>query len=256
VVGPPSRLPSAAGFLLQREIEALGGLLGSPARPFVAVVGGAKVADKLGVLKALLHRVDALLVGGGMAFTFLAAAGHDVGGSMIDPDHIDECAALLASGKRILLPSDIVALEPGASFGCDCTDGAVRVVGNDVPSGWCGLDIGPASVATYAETIATAGTVLWNGPMGVFEDSRFAAGTAGVARAVATCDGFTVVGGGDSAAAVDELGLDGQISFISTGGGASLELLEYGDLPGLAALRGAPNAPAVVAPASGDPATQ
>ena len=175
---------------------------------------------------------------------------------MIDPDHVDECAALLASGKRILLPSDIVALEPGASFGCDCSDGAVRVVGNDIPDGWCGLDIGPATVATYAETIGTAGTVLWNGPMGVFEDSRFAAGTAGVARAVATCDGFTVVGGGDSAAAVDELGLDGQISFISTGGGASLELLEYGDLPGLAALRGAPNAPAAVVTASGDPATQ
>ena len=256
VVGPPTELPSAAGYLLQREIEVLGGLLGSPKRPFVAVVGGAKVADKLGVLNALLDRVDALVVGGGMAFTFLAAAGHDVGGSMIDPDHVDECAALLASGKRILLPSDIVALEPGASFGCDCTDGAVRVVGNDIPDGWCGLDIGPATVATYAETIGTAGTVLWNGPMGVFEDSRFAAGTAGVARAVATCDGFTVVGGGDSAAAVDELGLDGQISFISTGGGASLELLEYGDLPGLAALRGAPNAPAAVVTASGDPATQ
>jgi phosphoglycerate kinase len=254
VVGPPTRLPSAAGFLLQREIEALGGLLGAPARPFVAVVGGAKVADKLGVLKALLRRVDALIVGGGMAFTFLAAAGHDVGRSMVDPDHIDECAALLASGKRILLPTDIVALEPGALFGCGCSDGEVRVVGNDVPDGWCGLDIGPATMDAYAEAIATAGTVLWNGPMGVFEDSRFGAGTAGVARAVAQCDGFTVVGGGDSAAAVDELGLDDQISFISTGGGASLELLEYGDLPGLAALRGAPNAPAP-GPRSGEDPT-
>ncbi len=244
VVGPPSRLPSAAGFLLQREIEALGGLLGSPARPFVAVVGGAKVADKLGVMKALLHRVDTLIVGGGMAFTFLAAAGHHVGGSMVDPDRIDECAALLASGKRILLPTDIVALEPGAAFGCDCSEGEVRLVQHDVPDGWCGLDIGPATVEAYAAAIGTAGTVLWNGPMGVFEDDRFAAGTAGVARAVAECDGYTVVGGGDSAAAVDQLGLDGQISFISTGGGASLELLEYGDLPGLAALRGAPNAPA------------
>ncbi len=243
VVGPPSRLPSAAGFLLQREIEALGGLLGSPARPFVAVVGGAKVADKLGVLQALLHRVDVLVVGGGMAFTFLAAAGHHVGGSMVDPDRIDECAALLASGKRILLPTDIVALEPGAAFGCDCSGGEVRVVEEDIPDGWCGLDIGPATVGAYAETISAAGTVLWNGPMGVFEDTRFAAGTAGVARAVAECDGYTVVGGGDSAAAVDQLGLDRQISFISTGGGASLELLEYGDLPGLAALRGAPNAP-------------
>ncbi len=244
VVGPPSRLPSAAGFLLQLEIEALGGLLGAPARPFVAVVGGAKVADKLGVLKALLQRVDVLVVGGGMAFTFLAAAGHDVGGSMIDVDRIGDCAALLESGKRILLPTDIVALEPGANFGCDCNEGEVRVVGNDIPAGWHGLDIGPATVEAYAETIGNAATVLWNGPMGVFEDSRFSAGTAGVARAVAGCEGFTVVGGGDSAAAVDELGLDGQIDFISTGGGASLELLEYGDLPGLAALRAAPNAPA------------
>jgi phosphoglycerate kinase len=243
VVGPPTRLPSAAGFLLQLEIEALGGLLGTPARPFVAVVGGGKVGDKLGVLKALLHRVDVLVVGGAMAFTFLAAAGHDIGGSMIDVDRIDDCASILASGKQILLPTDIVALEPDADFGCDCSEGEVRVVGNDVPAGWRGLDIGPATVEAYAKAIGTAATVLWNGPMGVFEDSRFCAGTTGIARAVAECRGFTVVGGGDSAAAVDELGLDGQIDFISTGGGASLELLEYGDLPGLAALRGAPNAP-------------
>ena len=255
VVGPPARLPSAAGFLLQREIEALGGLLGAPARPFVAVVGGAKVADKLGVLKALLHRVDVLVVGGGMAFTFLAAAGHDVGGSMIDRDRIDDCAALLRSGKRILLPTDIVALEPDADFGCNCSEGEVRVVGKNVPAGWSGLDIGPATVASYAATIGTAATVLWNGPMGVFEDSRFAAGTAGVARAMAGCAGFTVVGGGDSAAAVDELGLDDQIDFISTGGGASLELLEYGDLPGLAALRGASNAPVPRAASPTVPAT-
>ena len=245
VVGPPTELPSAAGFLLQREIEALGGLLGEPERPFVAVVGGAKVADKLGVMKALLERVDSLVVGGGMAFTFLAAAGHDVGGSLVDPDRIDDCAALLRSGKPILLPTDIVALEPGASFGCDCRDGEVRTVGDDVPSGWQGLDIGPQTVEAYAREISGAGTVLWNGPMGVFEDSRFCAGTAGVAHAVAECDGFTVVGGGDSAAAVDELGLAEEIGFISTGGGASLELLEYGDLPGLAALRGASNAPRV-----------
>ena len=243
VVGPPTRLPSAAGFLLQREIEALGKLLGDPARPFVAVVGGAKVADKLGVLEALLQRVDILIVGGGMAFTFLAAAGHTVGGSMVDPDRIEDCAALLASGKQILLPTDIVALEPGATFGCDCSGGEVRVVGEEVPAGWQGLDIGPATSAAYAQVITGAGTVLWNGPMGVFEDSRFGAGTEGVARAVAECEGYTVVGGGDSAAAVDALHLDDQISFISTGGGASLELLEYGDLPGLAALRGAPNAP-------------
>jgi phosphoglycerate kinase len=243
VVGPPSRLPSAAGFLLQLEIEALGGLLGRPARPFIAVVGGAKVADKIGVLEALLHRVDVLVVGGGMAYTFLAAAGHDVGDSLVDEDKIADCASLLRSGKPILLPTDIVALEPGATFGCDCSDGEVRIVGVDIPAGWQGLDMGPATVAAFSQEIGTAATVLWNGPMGVFEDTRFNAGTAGVARAVAECDGFTVVGGGDSAAAVDELGLADKISFISTGGGASLELLEYGDLPGLAALRGAINAP-------------
>jgi len=244
VVGPPTLLPSAAGLLLQKEIDSLGRLLGTPDRPFVAVVGGAKVADKLGVLQALLHHVDALVVGGGMAFTFLAAQGHDIGGSLVDRDRIDECRALLASGTPILLPTDIVALEPGAAFGCDCTSGEVRTVGADVPDGWQGLDIGPESVAAYAECIAGAGTVLWNGPMGVFEDDRFCAGTTGVANAVAGCAGYTVVGGGDSAAAVDALGLEHEISFISTGGGASLELLEFGDLPGLAALRNAPNAPA------------
>jgi len=244
VVGPPTLLPSAAGLLLQKEIDSLGRLLGTPDRPFVAVVGGAKVADKLGVLQALLHHVDALVVGGGMAFTFLAAQGHDIGGSLIDRDRVDDCRALLSSGTPILLPTDIVALEPGASFGCDCTGGEVRTVGADVPDGWQGLDIGPETAAAYAERIATAGTVLWNGPMGVFEDERFCAGTAGVAEAVAACDGYTVVGGGDSAAAVDALGLEHEISFISTGGGASLELLEFGDLPGLAALRGATNAPA------------
>jgi phosphoglycerate kinase len=243
VVGPPGFLPSAAGLLLQKEIESLGKLLGEPRHPFVAVVGGGKVADKLGVLKALLHHVDALVVGGAMAFTFLAAQGHDIGGSLVDRERIDECAELLASGTPIHLPTDIVALEPGAAFGCDCREGEVRTVGSDIPDGWQGLDIGPDTVAAYAEAIAGAGTVLWNGPMGVFEDQRFCAGTAGVAAAVAACTGYTVVGGGDSAAAVDELGLADRISFISTGGGASLELLEFGDLPGLAALRGAPNAP-------------
>ena len=243
VVGPPAILPSAAGLLLEREIDALGRLLGDPAAPFVAVVGGAKVADKLGVLKALLQHVDALVVGGGMAFTFLAAQGHDIGGSLVDRDRIDECAALLESDTPIYLPTDIVALEPGAEFGCDQTGGQVRTVGADVPDGWQGLDIGPDTVAAYRECITGAATVLWNGPMGVFEDQRFCAGTAGVAAAVADCKGYTVVGGGDSAAAVDELGLVDRIDFISTGGGASLELLEFGDLPGLAALRGAPNAP-------------
>jgi phosphoglycerate kinase len=253
VVGPPAQLPSAAGFLLQREIDGLGRLLGSPARPFVAVVGGAKVADKLGVLRALLDQVDTLIVGGGMAFTFLAAAGHDVGGSLVDHEHLDECAELLDAERHILLPSDIVALEPGASFGCDCTEGEVRTFGDEIPEGWQGLDIGPGSVKVYSDEIRSAGTVLWNGPMGVFEDARFGSGTAGVARAVADCPGYTVVGGGDSAAAVDELGLGDRIDFVSTGGGAALELLEHADLPGLAALRGAPNAPARRAAPPGRP---
>ena len=243
IVGPPSRLPSAAGFLLQREIQALGGLLGTPDRPFVAVVGGAKVSDKIGVLKALLQRVDTLVVGGGLAYTFLAASGHDVGGSLIDEERIPDCVSLLQSGKSIVLPTDIVALEPGAPFGPGCTEGELRVVGTDIPAGWQGLDMGPASVESFSRVIEDARTVLWNGPMGVFEDERFNAGTAGIARAIATCGGYTVVGGGDSVAAVDELGLEDQVSFISTGGGASLELLEFGDLPGLAALRGAVNAP-------------
>jgi phosphoglycerate kinase len=243
VVGPPSLLPSAAGYLLQREVEMLGRLLGSPRRPFVAVVGGAKVADKLGVLNALLDRVDTLVVGGGMAFTFLAAAGHRVGGSLIDDDHLEACRALLASGREILLPVDVVALEPGAAFGRGCAGGAVAVTGPDLADGWRGLDVGPESVARFRRAVVGAGTVLWNGPMGVFEDERFCAGTAGVAQALADCNGFTVVGGGDSVAALDALGLHDQVSFVSTGGGASLELLEHGDLPGLAALRAASNAP-------------
>jgi phosphoglycerate kinase len=256
VVGPPTRLPSAAGFLLQREIEVLGTLLGSPARPFIAVVGGAKIADKLGVLKALLDRVDLLVVGGGMSYTFLAAQGHDVGDSLVDVDRIDDCAALLASGRPILLPTDIVALEPGAAFGCDASGGEVRVVGNDIPAGWQGLDMGPNTVATFGAKIGAAATVLWNGPMGVFEDARFNAGTAGVARAMAESPGFTVVGGGDSVSALYEAGLAHQIDFISTGGGASLELLELGDLPGLAALRGAVNAPSPTRHGVGSPSNR
>ena len=247
VVGPPRFLPSAAGSLLRREIEVLGSLLGDPPRPFVAVIGGAKVADKLGVVASLLERVDAVVVGGGMAFTFLAAAGHDVGTSLVDDEHLEECGRLLSLGKPILLPSDVVTLPTGQPFGAGCGeegDAEVAIVGQDVPDGRCGLDIGPATAAAYAAEIAGAATVLWNGPMGVFEDERFASGTRAVAEAVAACPGFTVVGGGDSARAVDELGLEDRIGFVSTGGGASLELLEHGDLPGLVALRGAPNAPA------------
>jgi len=246
IVGPPARLPSAAGRLLAREVEVLGGLLTGPARPFVAVVGGAKVADKLGVLRALLERVDRLVVGGGMAFTFLAAQGHGVGDSLLDEAQLSACAELLdATGDRLLLPVDVVALGPGGETGAGGKGtGEVRVVGPDVPAGWRGLDIGPDSSAAFAAAVGQARTVFWNGPMGVFEDDRFAAGTRRVAEAVAACPGFTVVGGGDSAAALVRFELAGRIDFVSTGGGASLELLEHGDLPGLRALRGAPNAPA------------
>jgi phosphoglycerate kinase len=246
VVGPPEFLPSAAGRLLAKEVEVLGDLLVGPRRPFVAVVGGAKIADKLGVLRSLLERVDTLVIGGGMAFTFLAAQGHNVGASLVDPAWVEDCKSLLQSaGERIRLPEDVVALEPNGQIGASTLRGEVRIVGTDIPDGWQGLDIGPRTAATYAETISDAATLLWNGPMGVFEDERFAQGTATVAEAVASCPGFTVVGGGDSAAALDRLGLAEQVNFVSTGGGATLELLEYGDLPGLAALRRASNAPRV-----------
>jgi phosphoglycerate kinase len=251
VVGPPAHLPSAAGRRLAREVEVLGGLLEGAARPFVAVVGGAKVADKLGVLEALAAKVDVLAVGGAMAFTFLAAQGHDVGDSILDLARLEGCRKLLRSGVEILLPSDVVALEPGGTIG----DGAgaeghgdTKVMGPDLPDGWKGLDIGPRSAEAFAAVIADAGTVLWNGPVGAFEDERFSAGTRAVAEAIANCPGFTVVGGGDSASALDHAGLADRIDFLSTGGGASLEFIEHGDLPGLAALRHAPNAPGRAAP--------
>ncbi|HZU81106.1 MAG TPA: phosphoglycerate kinase [Acidimicrobiales bacterium] len=245
IVGPPATLPSAAGRLLQREVEVLGGLLTAPARPFVAVVGGSKVADKIGVLRSLLDRVDRLVVGGGMAYTFLVAAGHQVGASLLDEARVEDCRALIAeAGERLLLPVDGVALGPGGTLGHGGPGtGEVRMIGRDVPDGWQGVDLGPESAAAAADAVRGAATIFWNGPMGVFEDDRFAAGTHTVAEAVAESRGFSVVGGGDSAAALDRLGLADRIGFVSTGGGASLELLEHGDLPGLVALRGASNAP-------------
>ncbi|HXQ59313.1 MAG TPA: phosphoglycerate kinase [Acidimicrobiales bacterium] len=238
VVGPPARLPSAAGRLLAREVSAIGALLTHPARPFLAVVGGAKVADKLGVLRSLLDTVDRLIVGGAMAFTFLAARGHSVGLSLFDATSVDSCRVLLdEAGDRVLLPIDLVARRTTAAG-----DDEIVVVGPDLPDDAAGLDIGPATARLFADAVADAGTVFWNGPMGVFEDPRFAAGTHEVAEAIASSGAFSVVGGGDSVAALDQLGLAGKVSFVSTGGGASLELLEHGDLPGLVALRHAPNA--------------
>lgn len=247
VVGPPTVLVSAAGERLALEVETIGGLRDSPERPFVAVVGGAKVADKLGVLEALAERVDLLAIGGGMAFTFLAAMGHEVGSSLVDTDRIEECRQLLRSHSGIILPSDVVALEPGGSFGHVCANhgprGDSKVIGRDIPHGWTGLDIGPDSIEAFTEAICGAKTVFWNGPVGAFEDDRFAEGTRRVAQAIAQSPGFTVVGGGDSASALDQLDLADEVSFVSTGGGASLELLETGDLPALSALRAAPNSP-------------
>jgi len=243
IVGPPQFLPSAAGLRLAREVEVLSGVLECPARPFVAVVGGAKVADKIEVLKALAPKVDTLIVGGGMAFTFLAARGQTVGSSLLDPDHIADCRALLESGLDIRLPTDTRALEPGGTFG-PLGRGGVKVIEGDLPDGWTGLDIGPESADAFADAVSQAGTVLWNGPLGAFEDPRFAAGTRVVAQAVAACEGFSVIGGGDSASALEELKLCDQVDFLSTGGGASLAFIERGgDLPALEALRQAPNAP-------------
>ena len=229
VVGPPERLPSAAGRLLEQEVAMLSDLLDSPTRPFVAVVGGAKVADKLGVLQRLAARVDTLVVGGGMAYTFLRSLGHEIGSSLVDVALLEECAAILQGPAAVLLPLDGLALGP---------DGAeVRLVGTDISEGFSGRDIGPRTIEAFSAVIASAGTVFWNGPMGVFEDERFATGTRAIAEAVADAAGTTVAGGGDSIAALDGFGLTSRIDHVSTGGGASLEFLELGDLPGLRALR-------------------
>ncbi len=228
-------LPSYAGGLVRDEVEVLRRLTGDPARPYVVVLGGSKVSDKLAVIDALLPTVDALLVGGGMCFTFLAAQGHSVGGSLLQVEQIDACRRLLETGK-IVLPTDVVVAD---AFSADANTRTVSI--DAIPEGWSGLDIGPESVSGFAEVLAGAKTVFWNGPMGVFEMAPFAEGTRGVAQAVLDCTthngALTVVGGGDSAAAVRALGLpeDG-FTHISTGGGASLEYLEGKQLPGLAIL--------------------
>jgi phosphoglycerate kinase len=237
IVGPPKVLPSAMGLLLQKEVEVLLELRNNPKHPFVAVLGGSKISDKLGVVEALLNVVDSLVIGGAMCFTFFAAQGHSIGDSLCEPDQVDTCARLLARsaemGKTIHLPEDIVGLDASGNF---------ATFGTRLPEGAKGFDIGPGSAAAFSDIIMDARTVFWNGPMGMFEDDRFAAGTRTVAQAMADTKAFTVVGGGDSAAALAQFKLDDEVDHVSTGGGASLELLELGDLPGLAALRGAPNA--------------
>lgn len=224
-------LPAYAGGLVLAEVQVLRRLTADPERPYAVVLGGSKVSDKLAVIEALLPKVDALLVGGGMCFTFLAAQGYGVGDSLLERDQIDTCRKLLESGK-IELPSDVMVAD---AFSASANTETVAV--DAIPDGWKGLDIGPESVAAFAEVLDRAATVFWNGPMGVFELAPFAEGTRGVAQAIIAADAFSVVGGGDSAAAVRALGLpeDG-FSHISTGGGASLEYLEGKSLPGLAVL--------------------
>jgi phosphoglycerate kinase len=236
---PPTLIPSAAGLNLARETSTILGLLENPARPFVAIIGGAKVADKLAITRVLCEKADTVIVGGGMAYTFQAARGHSVGSSLFDASYVEQCAQLLAAGK-VVIPSDALGLPSSSPFGANAGTEPATLFGVDIPDGFVGLDIGPASAEHFADVIANAATILWNGPMGVFEDERFAGGTEAVARAVAKSDAVSVVGGGDSVAALQVFGLEGDVSFVSTGGGASLELVELGDLPGLRALREGP----------------
>ena len=239
IMVPPTLIPSAAGPNLARETSTILGLLESPARPFVEIIGGAKVADKLAITKVLCAKADTVIVGGGMAYTFQAALGHSVGSSLFEASYVEQCAQLLAAGN-VVIPSDAWGLPSTSPFGANAGSEPATLFGPDIPDGFAGLDIGPASVERFADVIAGAATILWNGPMGVFEDGRFSSGTEAVARAVAASGAVSVVGGGDSVAALQTFGLEGDVSFVSTGGGASLELVELGDLPGLKALRESP----------------
>ncbi|MGI5519655.1 phosphoglycerate kinase [Micromonospora sp. CA-259024] len=229
----PARLPHVAGRLVLREVEVLSKLTGNPERPYVVVLGGSKVSDKLAVIEALLPTVDRLLIGGGMCFTFLKAQGLEVGTSLLEKDMVETCRNLLErSGGKIMLPVDVVVAD---AFAPDAAHDTVRVDG--IPSHRLGLDVGPETVAGFAAALSQAKTIFWNGPMGVFEMPAFAAGTRGIAEAITKADAFSVVGGGDSAAAVRALRLDEtDFNHISTGGGASLEYLEGKTLPGIAAL--------------------
>lgn len=235
VVGIAERLPSAAGLLMAREVEVLSRLLEDPEEPFVAILGGAKVSDKLGVVRSLLDRVDALLIGGAMAFTFILAQGGEVGDSLVEPDRVEEVRGTLEEASRrgvlIVLPEDVVAAPEAAQAARKQT-----VRAGEVPGGLMGLDIGPRSVEEFTRVLADARTIFWNGPMGVVELEPFSLGTRGVAQAVAGTSAFSVVGGGDSIAALRRLGFEDDVDHLSTGGGASLEFLEGRELPGVAPL--------------------
>jgi phosphoglycerate kinase len=228
-------LPAVSGFLIEKELRFMGGALENPVRPFVAILGGAKVSDKIGVINNLIDKVDTLLIGGGMAYTFQKALGAEIGKSLLEADKVDLARELMdkaaKKGVKLLLPLDTVAAE---TFANDAK--AVTVDAMHIPEGWMGLDIGPKTCQLFAGVIKSAKTVIWNGPMGVFEFPNFAVGTGAVAQAMAESDAITIVGGGDSAAAVAQMGYADKISHISTGGGASLEFLEGLVLPGVAAI--------------------
>ena len=228
-------LPAYCGFLIEKELKALGGAVENPVRPLVAVLGGAKIADKLGVIDHLLDKADALLIGGGMAYTFIKARGGRIGNSLLDEEKLDYAKKMTekaeARGVKLLLPVDNLA-----ATAVDAAAETRYVTAGEIPDGWEGVDIGPRTRELFAAEIRKAGTVIWNGPMGVFEIAPFAGGTMAVAEAMAECRGTTVIGGGDSVAAVQKAGLADKMSHISTGGGASLEFLEGRELPGIACL--------------------
>lgn len=235
VEGVTKYLPAVAGFLMEKEIDFLGRAVTDPPHPYVAIIGGAKVSDKIGVISNLLAKVDTLIIGGGMANTFIAAQGYATGKSLVEADKLELARSLIAQAKergvRLLLPTDVVVADKFAA------DAAGKVVSIDaIPDGWMALDIGPVSSGAFAAALAGAKLIVWNGPMGVFEMDAFARGTEAVARAVAATDAISVVGGGDSVAAIEKAGLQDKITHISTGGGASLELLEGKVLPGIAAI--------------------
>ena len=233
--GVADYLPAVCGFLIQKELQYIGGALENPKRPLVAILGGAKVSDKIGVITNLMEKVDTLIVGGGMAYTFFAALGHSVGTSLLEADKIDLAKEMMdkaeAKGVKFLIPIDNVI---GKEYKADTE--YTTVDSDDIPDGWMGLDIGPKSTELFANAVKDAGTVIWNGPMGVSEWEHFANGTIGVATAIAESDAISIIGGGDSAAAIQKLGFADKMSHISTGGGASLEFLEGKELPGVAAL--------------------
>ena len=230
--GVAHQLPAVAGFLMEKELNYLGAALEEPERPFVAILGGAKISDKIGVVERLLEQSDRLLIGGAMASTFLAASGLDMAESLVEEESFEIARGLLErAGDRLFLPTDLVVAD---SFAADAKKKAVAV--NAVPAGWRAMDIGPETITNFKRALQGARLVVWNGPMGVFEFEPFAAGTNALAEAVAACDGKTIIGGGDSAAAVRKAGLVDQISHVSTGGGASLEFLEGKSLPGVTVL--------------------